>query len=81
MQVDPGLTALWFRRLKLNCEEQLSNFALNFNLRLYIMGELCEMAGPFGSVLGTIREELAKVRRCRLTLSKSGAYTRGGQRK
>ena len=25
-----------------------------------LMGELCEMAGPFGSVLGTIREELAK---------------------
>jgi len=55
--------------LKLNYDEQLSNFALNFNLRLYIMGELCEMAGPFGSVLGTIREELAKVRRCRWTVS------------
>jgi hypothetical protein len=33
--VDPGWTAAWFRRWKLKCDDSLSNFGYNFNLRLY----------------------------------------------
>jgi len=40
VQVDPKLTRVdraWFRRLKLKCDETLSNFAFKFNLRRYIV--------------------------------------------
>jgi hypothetical protein len=30
-------TQAWFQRLKLNCDEPLSNVAINFNLRRYSM--------------------------------------------
>jgi len=45
----------WFQRLKLRCDEPLSNFTFNFNLRRYIM------APVFGRLM---------VGRCRLIVSK-----------
>jgi hypothetical protein len=31
-------TCAWFQRLKVKCDEPLSNFAFNFNLRRYTLG-------------------------------------------
>jgi Cu+-exporting ATPase len=36
--IEPLVESAWFQRLKLTCDTPLSKFALNFNLRHYIMG-------------------------------------------
>jgi len=37
---NPSRTRAWFQRLKLICDEPLSNFAFNFNLRRYSVAAL-----------------------------------------
>jgi len=37
---NPSRKRAWFQQLKLKCDEPLSNFAFNFNLRRYIMGQM-----------------------------------------
>jgi len=37
--IEPRVESAWLQRLKLNCDEQVSSFAFNFNLRRYNGGE------------------------------------------
>jgi len=43
--LDPGLTALGFQRLKLKCDELISSFAFNLNLRRYMEEALLSWNG------------------------------------
>ena len=58
-RLDPSCSRVdraWFRRLKLKSDETLLNFALNFHLRRYSMGEvvgaLCGVAQGICSCIG-----------------------------
>ena len=69
MQVDtikPTLTAPGTKRLKLQYDSLLSNFAFKFNLRRYTMPTAVAVARSFP--LYTAKS--TKVGRCRLTLSR-----------
>ena len=56
----PDFKRAWFQRLKLKCDESLSNFAFNFNLRRYTEAEFkymdvkamekCMAAGPYDCI-------------------------------
>jgi hypothetical protein len=59
----------WFHRLKLKCDEPLSDFAVKFNLRRYKNAANAEEARKLGFLV--IDVKTAEVWRCRLTLSNS----------
>ena len=75
-----SIESAWFQRLKLECDELLSSFAFNFNLRRYgeaaaagdvqSVGVLLHNGIPPDHETADCRTALiiaAKVRRCRLT--------------
>ena len=69
MQVDPikpTLKAPGTERLRLECDEPLSNFAFKFNLRRYRLEQVRQLLSSGGA-----RKQVAstKVGQCRLTLS------------
>jgi hypothetical protein len=41
--VEAHVERVWFQRLKLNCDDPLSNVALNVNVRLYTKGQFYNM--------------------------------------
>ena len=57
--IKPALKAPGSERLKLKCDELLSNFAFKLNLRRYIMDEAMYFSAGHGD---------GQVERCRLTL-------------
>ena len=63
--IKPTFKAPEYKRLKLNLDQLLSNFAFNINLRHYHLDDTEEIPAA-GAEEGT---ERAKVGRCRLTLS------------
>ena len=55
----------WLQRLKMKCDEPLSNFAFKFNLRLYILSFVNRNRGKI--IENPIHGD--EVGRCRLTVS------------
>ena len=66
---NPSRKRAWFQRLKLNCDEALSNFAFNFNLRRYNLVHTESLARAVR------RARVARDRRA-ADSAEAGAYTR-----
>jgi hypothetical protein len=71
--INPTLKALGTKRLKLKCDEPLSNFAFKFNLRRYTLeGTSVQMANTTDAELA---EALVMAKEY-TNVSMAGAYTR-----
>jgi len=71
--VTPGLTWVgraWFQRLKLKCDEALTNFAFNFNLRRYCWAYATFEEDCVARGVTPDHGVAAEIGRCRLTVSK-----------